>query len=68
LQRLGTKLEVIEAVLGHVSGSRAGVVGIYQRHRFDEEASAALAVWGERVRALVEGGARDKVVPLRRPA
>jgi hypothetical protein len=25
-------------------------------------------LWGELVRALVEGGARDKVVPLRRPA
>ena len=34
LQRLGVKLEVIEAVLGHVSGSRSGVVAIYQRHQF----------------------------------
>ena len=32
LQRLGVRLEVIEAVLGHVSG-RAGIVGVYQRHR-----------------------------------
>jgi site-specific recombinase XerD len=68
LQKLGTKLEVIEEVLGHVSGSRAGIVGIYQRHRFDDEARAALAVWGEHVRALVEGRTTDKVVPLRRPA
>jgi hypothetical protein len=32
LQRLRVRLEVTEAVLNHLSGSRAGVVGIYQRH------------------------------------
>jgi integrase len=32
LQRLGVRLEVTEAVLNHLSGRRAGVVGIYQRH------------------------------------
>lgn len=49
LQRLGTRLEVIETVLGHVSGSRAGIVGTYQRHRFDNEARGALVLWGERI-------------------
>jgi integrase len=53
LQRLGTRLEVIEAVLGHVSGSRAGIVGIYQRHRFQDEARAALTVWGKHILELV---------------
>jgi integrase len=53
LQRLGTRLEVIEAVLGHVSGSRAGIVGIYQRHRFQDEARAALTVWGKHILGLV---------------
>jgi integrase len=32
LQRLGVRLEVTEAVLGHLSGSRGGIVGVYQRH------------------------------------
>ena len=32
LQRLGARLEVTEAVLNHVSGSRGGVVGVYQAH------------------------------------
>jgi integrase len=53
LQRLRTRLEVIEAVLGHLSGSRAGIVGVYQRHRFEEEAQAALTAWGEHVVRLV---------------
>jgi integrase len=67
LQRLGVRLEVIEAVLGHVSGSRAGVVGIYQRHRFEDEAREALTAWGAHLQRLIEGStASAKVVPLRR--
>jgi integrase len=49
MQRLGQRLEVIEAVLGHVGGSRAGIVGVYQRHAFDDEKRAALALWAEHV-------------------
>jgi integrase len=64
LQRLGVSLQVIEAVLGHVSGSRAGVVGIYQRHSFDAEKAAALEAWGAHVMALVEGRAPAKVLPM----
>ena len=37
LQRLGVRFEVTEAVLNHVSGARAGVAGIYQRHDWAEE-------------------------------
>lgn len=37
LQRLGIKLEVIEALLNHISGTRAGIVGVYQRHNFWNE-------------------------------
>jgi integrase len=54
LQKLGVRLEVTEAVLNHVSGSRAGVVGIYQRHEWAEEKRAALNAWGEHVAAIVE--------------
>ena len=55
LQRLGVRLEVTEAVLNHVSGSRAGIVGVYQRHDWAEEKRAALNAWGEHVAAIVEG-------------
>ena len=66
LQRLGVRLEVTEAILNHVSGSRAGVVGIYQRHEWAEEKRAALNAWDEHVAAIVEG--REKagnVTPIR---
>jgi integrase len=55
LQRLGVRLEVTEQVLNHVSGSRAGIVGVYQRHDFASEKRAALEAWGSHVEAIVEG-------------
>ncbi|MFZ3325666.1 MAG: site-specific integrase, partial [Methylocella sp.] len=66
LQRLGVRLEVTEQVLNHVSGSRAGIVGIYQRHDFANETRAALEAWGEHVEAIVEGRTLDgNVISLR---
>ena len=67
LQRLGVRLEVIEAVLGHVSGSRSGIVAVYQRHKFEAEAREALVAWGAHVQRLLDGDtAGAEVVPLRR--
>ncbi len=66
LQRLGVRLEVTEAVLGHVAGSRAGIVGVYQRHRYEPEKRQALDAWARHLAAILEGGARGVVVPLRR--
>ena len=62
LQKLGTPLPVTEAVLGHVSGSRGGIVGVYQRHDYAAEKASALEAWGARVMALVEGREPGKVV------
>jgi integrase len=55
LQKLGVRLEVTEAVLNHVSGSRSGIVGVYQRHTWGPEKVAALQAWADCVEALVEG-------------
>jgi len=55
LQKLGVRLEVTEAILNHISGSRAGIVGIYQRHDWAPEKRDALAAWGEYLAALVGG-------------
>ena len=65
LQKLGINLQTIEAVLGHVGGSRSGIVGIYQRHSFDPEKRSALEAWGAYVMALVEGRKSGKVLPIR---
>ena len=55
LQRLGVRLEVTEAILNHVGGSRAGVTGIYQRHDWATEKRAALDAWAAHVLATVSG-------------
>jgi integrase-like protein len=52
LQRLGVGLQVIESVLGHIGGSRAGVVGVYQRHRFDAEKRSALEAWAREIERI----------------
>lgn len=54
LQRLGVRLEVTEAVLNHTSGSRAGIVGVYQRHHWSTEKRAALDAWAAHLLAVVE--------------
>jgi integrase len=65
LQRLGVRLEVTEAVLNHVSGSRGGIVGVYQRHDYAPEKRAALEKWASRLAALIEGReAASNVVPM----
>jgi len=67
LQRLGVRLEVTEAVLNHVSGSRAGIVGVYQRHDWAAEKRAALDAWSGHLMAAVEDRAPDgNVVALAR--
>jgi integrase len=55
LQKMGVRLEVTEAVLNHVGGSRGGIVGVYQRHHWAEEKRAALNAWAERVAAIEKG-------------
>jgi integrase len=54
LQRLGVRLEVTEAVLNHISGSRGGIAGVYQRHDWAAEKRAALDAWGAHVLELSE--------------
>jgi integrase len=65
LQRLGINLQVIEAVLGHVGGSRSGIVKVYQRHSFDPEKRTALEAWARELERIISG-TPAKVLPLRR--
>jgi len=55
LQRLGVRLEVTEAVLNHISGSRGGIAGVYQRHDWANEKRAALDAWANHVLAVIKG-------------
>src|SRR6516164_9556971 len=67
LQRLGVRLEVTEAVLNHISGSRGGIAGVYQRHDWASEKRAALGAWSTHVLRCVAGRiASDNIVALPR--
>jgi integrase len=62
---IGIQPHIIEAVLNHVSGHKAGVAGIYNRSTYDREKRDALVRWADHVTAIVEG--RDAtVVPMKR--
>ena len=45
MAELGVFPHIIEAILNHVSGHRAGVAGIYNRARYEQDMRAALERW-----------------------
>jgi integrase len=62
---IGIQPHVIEAVLNHVSGFKAGVAGIYNRHSYDAEKKTALALWADHLLTRVER-LETNVAPLKR--
>jgi integrase len=49
MAELGVQPHIIEAVLNHVSGHKAGVAGIYNRARYEAEMRTALQRWADHV-------------------
>jgi len=62
LADIGVQPHIIEQILNHQSGHKAGPAGIYNRSSYEREVRAALALWEDHVRTIVEGGER-KVIP-----
>jgi integrase len=56
---------VVEAIVNHVSGAKAGVAGVYNHATYQAERCKALELWGAHVAALVEGR-NSNVVPFKR--
>lgn len=54
LQRLSVRLEVTEAILNHISGSKGGIAGVYQRHDWAQEKRAALDAWADQLERIVK--------------
>jgi len=63
LQKLKVPLTVTEAVLGHTTGSRAGIVGVYQVHNYADEKRSALEAWARHIETLL-GQRASNVVSL----
>lgn len=62
LQAFGIPIEVTEAVLNHISGTRAGVAGIYNRYKYEQEKRMALEAWDARLMELLNLGERPAVM------
>jgi len=58
---IGVAPHIIEQILNHQSGHRAGVAGVYNRSSYEREVRAALAMWNDHIRTLVDGGERKVV-------
>jgi integrase len=65
MHELGVQPHIVEAVLNHVGGHKGGVAGTYNKATYEREIGAALALWADHIRTLIEGGER-KVVALHR--
>lgn len=53
MQRLGVPMPVTEAVLNHISGSRGGIAGVYQRHDYFQEKKQALEKWAVEINRII---------------
>jgi integrase len=63
MAELGIQPHVVEAVLNHVSGHKAGVAGVYNYAAYAREMRNALAVWSEHIVSITTGSV-PKVVQL----
>jgi len=66
MAEIGIEPHIIEALLNHVSGHKAGVAGIYNRARYIEPMRIALQRWAEHVAAILDGRPASNITPLRR--
>jgi integrase len=49
---------VVEAVLNHFSGHRAGIAGVYNKSSYEREIRSALVLWHDHMRTLIDGSER----------
>ena len=54
MAELGVLPHIIEAVLNHVSGHKAGVAGIYNRARYEGEMRDALTKWADHIDQITQ--------------
>ena len=62
----GVQPHIIEAVLNHVSGHKAGVAGVYNRSTYENEKRAAIDALSNYVMAAVAKSQGGNVERLRR--
>jgi integrase len=53
--RFGVPPHVVETILGHISGHKAGVAGVYNKAAYLDERAAALERWGAHIIGVAGG-------------
>ena len=66
MAELGVAPHIIESILNHVSGTKAGVAGVYNRATYEPQKRIALERWADHVVSLATGERPTTVVTLRR--
>jgi len=56
MAQLKVRLEVVEKLLNHSSGTLQGVAGVYNRFAYMDEMRDALEQWAERIDSLIDHG------------
>ncbi len=64
MENLGVDTRVVETALNHVSGTKAGIVGVYQRSQHREAVKAAFDAWGAYMERLIAGTGSADAIPL----
>ena len=63
---IGVQPHVIEALLNHVSGHKAGVAGVYNLSTYAAEKKAALDLWASHLQVAVAQASGANVTALRK--
>ena len=66
MAELGVMPHIIEEILAHSGGHKAGIAGIYNKATYAAAVRAALGIWHDHVRAIAAGGERE-VLPFGGP-
>ena len=66
MAEIGIAPHIVEAVVNHVSGSKSGVAGVYNRATYLPEKTAALQRWADHVERIVSGEHGANVVAFGR--
>ena len=52
MAELGVLPHIVEAILNHISGHKAGIAGVYNRARYTDEMRSALQRWSDHIDTL----------------
>jgi integrase len=66
IANIGVAPHIVEAILNHISGHKAGVAGVYNHAQYAKEKAAALALWAVHIETVLTGAKpKGNVVPMR---